>query len=113
MPAWLVYIETLNPSTIAIERTAEPVGFIRRERIRDARVYAQRVFNLRNNQRPYLYPVETRFIKRIIKRQETAVKRGLDAAFLTHYRAVLTAGNKRRNKKHQGGAAPESLMLNL
>lgn len=112
MPAWLVYIETLNPATIAIKRAAEPSGFIRRGRIRDARVDARRVFNLRNNQRPHLEPSETRFIKRIIKRQETAVKRGQDAAFLTHYRAVVAAKKKRGNKI-RGGAAPEFLTLNL
>jgi hypothetical protein len=97
----LVYILTLNPVTHKIERGEWPVGWTGKSRIRDAKIEARKVYKLKNNQAPYLEPILGALIKRIVRRQTTAVKRGRDASFVSCYRAMLAAPGKRERERER------------
>lgn len=101
---FLVYIDTLDPLTLLVDR-AEPIGTITRSRERDARKDARKAFGLSPRQAVVLQRIdEKETIERVTSRQRTAVKRGVDASFGVHWREVSKWQNKRKSATHGGNS---------
>ena len=98
MPIFLIYVETLNPENWKIERSSEPVGWIRSRHVAFAHSFARIKFSLRANQCPHCIAYPGYLIRRVEKRQDTAAKKGRNASFIFHYRAMLAAIRERRPK---------------
>lgn len=89
---YLVYMETL-PISFGEPKTSInwPIGWIERSRYRDAAREAPFIFKAGSSQRTSVVKTSRRLIKRVTKRQLTAVRKGRDASFLSCYQAMVRA----------------------
>ena len=94
MPAYLVYLETLDPETAKISRDWKPVGLVVARGVAEARELARRDWMLKGNQRPHCdrNPYTG---QKILRHIEAAKRKGKPITFAEAYDRMM--------KRRRGG----------